>query len=963
MTIRLPEFFKKKLASEPELNAFVCQNFKLFEPWLEHSGMPFFQGFTDHGPRHINDVLNAAASLITDESRNLITAKDVAVLCMATLLHDCGMHLTQDGFRALIDDSDKPIIPGFGDQPWPKLWQEFIAEAQRFGQDKLIAIFGDTNPILIKDINYNELSERDCCLIGEFIRRHHARLAHDIAIEGVPNRNPKKLELTGFDTGFKDLAGLVARSHGLPIRSTFTYLDDRYGLVPEQQQVKSPYLMAVLRIADYIQVQSERAPESLLRVKELLSPISRQAWQNHFAVKGVSPWHDDPEVFFVNATPDDVKTYLKLVSLFKDIQRELDESWATIGEVYGRRGDLAGLGLTIRRIRSNLDSFDKFSKTVSYIPIKASFDTSGSDLLKLLVNPLYDYEYEVGIRELIQNAVDACRELYDSSSNPQLDDQEPDVLVTIQENEDGTGWVTVSDKGVGMTLETITEYFLIAGASFRNSDLWKRQHMDEFGQSRVMRGGRFGVGALASFMLGDEMEVRTRHFRKPDNEGLEFKARIDESSIELRRCECPAGTSIKLRVSDSEIINSLRPGGLYHIDKESKDPKILASWNKIDWFLQSSPRIEYRWKGYDRDTQSDGTRIKVSAKFLPKKKNYVPLSEKSYPSWERLAEVEPYKDIYWKYAIAEKVSVNGIKVQDINYYSPDNTLNIPDSRVGAGQQFTINRPSLAIFDPAGVCPINLQRSAVAFNQMDMDLTIAKDIVNKHLKRLIEKTQSISTLTDFYKLCNKQEDSNDINYQGLAFPICATLNGIFLASPNVFSELKIKTLYLASSSIKTIFSTKLADTLQEGEALVFRRAGSGLQNDLAWFRSILSVDHSDSRDIVQLSKSASIYIMSIKTWKLANEPGRVRKEIINKIKTLSYKDDSKNVVAISGKEKMAETMLSRCNAILDVLGGDSEIGGWSLLSPQINQSHTNEKALLNDAWLKITDGSLLMKFKK
>ncbi|MBS0588719.1 MAG: ATP-binding protein [Proteobacteria bacterium] len=962
--IKLPDLFKEKLKNATELNANILLTFERFEPWLEQSGMPFFPGFTDHSPRHVNDVLNTAASLISDESHELLTAQDVAVLCMAVLIHDCGMHLTQDGFRALINESKKPLILGMNDQPWSSLWNGFIAEARRFGQDKLMAIFGDTDPILIDEINYDNFSERDSLLIGEFIRRHHARLAHEIAVAGVPSRNPKRLELTGFDKDLKNLAGLVARSHGLPIRCTFTYLRDQYGLLPEQHDVKSPYLMAVLRIADYIQVRSERALNSLLSVKELRSPISRQAWRDHFAVKGVSSSHDDPEVFFVSATPTEVKTYLRLVALFKDIQRELDESWATIGEVYGRRGSFARLGLTIRRIRSNLDSPETFSQTVPYIPIKASFDTSGPDLLKLLVGPLYDYKYEVGIRELIQNAVDACRELCDYSNNSadsnRSSNEEPDVLVTIQENEDGTGWITVTDKGVGMTLETVTEYFLIAGASFRNSELWKRQHMDEFGQSRVMRGGRFGIGALASFMLGDEIEVKTRHFLKPDNEGLEFKARIDESSIELRRCVCPeAGTSIKLWVSDPDIINELRPYSLRYIEK-TKDVILLDSWNQVDWFIQASPRVEYRWEG------------KVFAKFISDKANHAPLSGTSDSSWNRLTKTEPYKDIYWRYAAAavkvktstwtivrsDEVSVNGIRIGRA-YFDQPSILNIPDKNIGTGPKFTIKRPSLAIFDPNGTCPINLQRSVIAFDRMNIDLTIAKDVVEKHLSCLIKKAQSISTLVDFYQLSIDLIDSYDINYKGLTSPICATSNGIFLAAPSVFNELKITTLFLANSSIKTIYNTKLAEILQEGEAIIFRKTANGLQNDLAWFRSILSRDQYYNNDIVQLQNRASLSIMPIEKWQSANEKRAVKKDIIRNL-TVIPKDTSK-MVAISGNNQLAHTMLSRCDDILDILGGSSEIGGWSLLPSQNDQPDTD--TLLNNAWLKITSGSFLVKFQK
>ncbi|WP_205755508.1 HD domain-containing protein, partial [Bacillus amyloliquefaciens] len=87
---------------------------------------------------------------------------DIAVLVLAILLHDCGMHLTQDGFRALSRDTRPPIISGLGDATWHLIWTDFLSEAQRFGEDRLIAVFGDATPISIENIDINNLGEKDC---------------------------------------------------------------------------------------------------------------------------------------------------------------------------------------------------------------------------------------------------------------------------------------------------------------------------------------------------------------------------------------------------------------------------------------------------------------------------------------------------------------------------------------------------------------------------------------------------------------------------------------------------------------------------------------------------------------------------------------------------------------------------------------------------------------------------------
>jgi len=650
--IEIPARLNEILSQNKALQGSIQRNLNTFEPWLEQSGMPFFPGFTDHSPRHINDVLKTAASLISDESYSLLTPEDVAALTLSILLHDCGMHLTQDSFRELVlKNENTTVVNGLDDKPWQIIWKDFLSEASRFGQEKLIAIFGETTPVDIQEFEINNLSERDCLLAGEFVRRFHARLAHEIAISGVPSPAEQRLTLTEIDDDIKDIAGLIARSHGMSIRSTFGYIENNFSTVSEYRGIKIPYLMAVLRISDYIQVQSERALSSLLSVKELKSPISKQEWKTHFAVRDVTTNHKDPEAIFINVAPKDVNVFLKLESLFKDIQKELDHSWATLGEVYGRLGKLSHLGLTLRRVRSNIDDKKTFAKTVQYIPMKAGFDTSGPDLLKLLVGPLYDYKCAIGVRELIQNSVDACRERIDLQKIEKNKILDNDIIIKIQEADDGTGWLTITDYGVGMTLDTVKDYFLKAGASFRNSDAWKKQHTDLEGFSRVLRGGRFGVGALAAFLLGNEIEVKTRHVQSNTTDGLEFKAKIDDPTVEILRSPIEEpGTTIKVWINNPQVINELRP----RISNDSPqliDEHTLEEWEQVDWFTQAAPKILYLWDGFTKAHTSKSTNKKrYKAKFTPNK-NLVPTTEEEIitDNWTPLPDPEPYLSIIWKY--------------------------------------------------------------------------------------------------------------------------------------------------------------------------------------------------------------------------------------------------------------------------------------------------------------------------
>ncbi len=966
--ITLPDLFAKKISGRPALEASVRQTFDLFEPWLEQSGMPFFPGFTDHSPRHINDVLRTAASLIADTAHDLISAEDVAVLCMAILLHDSGMHLTQDLFRDLVADTGLPLIHGLGDTSWAQLWKDFLSEANRFGQDKLIAIFGDADPIIVGELKLENLSERDCLLIGEFVRRHHARLAHEIAVRGISRKDAAPLRIVGLDDDIRDISGLVARSHGMSIRETFSYIEQKYGLVAEYRNVKLPFLMAVLRIADYVQVKSERAIKALLSVKELRSPISRQEWLAHFAVKDVSTNHDDPEALYVQAVPADVKTFLKLEGLFRDIQRELDASWGTIGEIYGRKSKLTSLGLTVRRIRSNLDDTKNFSKSVTYIPLRAGFASSGPELLKLLVGPLYNYEYGVGIRELVQNAVDACRELHDLHGQAKRAPSKstlPDVTVEIEELEDGTGWITVTDSGIGMTLDTVANYFLVAGASFRNSDIWKRQHTDDSGIARVIRGGRFGVGALAAFLLGDEIQVKTRHVDGSELEGVEFKARIDDPVVELRRSKAPVGTSIKVWVSDRNVFRKLAPSHLVS-NLDGGTVTELDDWHSVDWFAQEKPNVIYRWNGYNKAAEEDyppGPRVRVRAEFKVRKETIVPIPGSATLDWNILEDAASYKTILWRYIKpkrrsksktfeiqpTDEITVNGIRVQNIGGYRSAAIKISSDDRVSP--EYSLSRPSMAIFDPAGVCPINLQRSEVAFEKMGVDTQLAKAILGNHLRQFPKFVAKVTTFDDFERVAQNIRNYRGLTYAGHVTPVCASIKGLFLSTPKFYVDLRVENLVfvVVSDSFK---SKKISTVLRKGEGLLLRTKSMSSQAELALFRGLLANDfgwdwYARTAAIPQLRRRFSLCAILRSTWNSANETGKVHRSIMD---SLEHQPLSKgHVWVMSGDIDAAKKSIPRAQNIFDSLGRNTEVAIWGL---DEQQPFAEAKSLLSTTWIEI-----------
>lgn len=556
--MKITEVVLERIKNNQELDAYVKGVVSKISNHITSNKMIFFPEYTDHDITHFEAVLETAVDLATEKSRELLSDVDFALLTISVMLHDLGMHLTKDGFRTLVS-VDGPLRPieGFGDQPWNELWVSFLAEARRFDANKLEALFGSNyRPVTTFPSFDDPWDEFNILLVGEFLRRHHPRLAHEIALQGMPSIDGSVVRFcqtgTEYENFLSDIGGLVARSHGMGLRQTFSYLERKYNSKVETRSAHPVYLMSLLRIADYLQIQSERAPTARTQVSKFNSPISIREWSVHQCVTDITNL-TDPEAIDITAQPEDVETFLRLKHWVEDLQRELDISWAVLGEVFGlhSHSGLNKLGLRIRRIKSNIDDAEGFAKTVDYIPERIAFETAGSELLKLLVGPLYSNDISVGLRELVQNATDAVKELDQLISDGSIDEpaRRADIIGDVQidfelsDDRQGGAWnkvqkIVFTDRGVGMTQEVIQEYFLKAGASFRSSDVWKEKFEKPNGLKTVQRSGRFGVGALAAFLLGDKITVETRHYSEPTSSGLRFSAGIETGSINVLRHNC-----------------------------------------------------------------------------------------------------------------------------------------------------------------------------------------------------------------------------------------------------------------------------------------------------------------------------------------------------------------------------------------------------------------------------------------
>ncbi|MER9680663.1 ATP-binding protein [Mesorhizobium sp. M0184] len=515
-----------------------------FTDWFRQSGIPFFKGYTDHSEKHSLEVFGAAIDFVGPLAYKIISVEDISVLMTSCYCHDCGMHITESQFLTLIDPGHTQRYNEIDSTNWPDQWRDFFQEAKRFNQDTLLGIFGDTEYIPDMPKTVIDFTDRHRLLVGEFLRRNHPRLAHDIAV-GLDKKLGLPTLLEGFNERIRDLIGFIARSHGESLRSNFDYIEKEYNL-RDFNRIHIIFLMGLLRLADYAQIQATRAPQLKAKIHTIGSPISQREWRVHQSIINITRTHDDPEAILVEGRPSRVTDYLRVKEWLVDLQGEMDRTWAVFGEVYGRQttSGLSELQLSIRRVRSNI--LEKFSSEL-FVPERIAFKVSEPEMLSLLLAPLYGDHPGYGIRELVQNARDAVLEAK-AVEAPHLKSAPGRVDIFIEKDGD-LAKVRITDNGIGMSLDVITNYFLNAGASYRSSYAWQNVHLDDSGRSLVARSGRFGVGALAAFLIGPQISVQTKHWASSTDEGLSFSCKLHDKEIQVEKIRCNFGTEVEIEAN------------------------------------------------------------------------------------------------------------------------------------------------------------------------------------------------------------------------------------------------------------------------------------------------------------------------------------------------------------------------------------------------------------------------------
>ncbi len=574
----------KRLSENADLTAAV-RNLRSTTERLAETISRSVPNFTDHSVRHMDALWSVADKVLTEEEIRLLTLGETFLLAVGLYLHDIGMALVcnKEGLEKIRASS-----------PF-KEFLERAAHGERAGTSD--------------DVK----GGLEAQAVAYAVRKLHAEAALDLATRVVPGSNdifllePRNVRQTwGRD------AGRIAASHHWSLDRIEREFG-RQGVVPlgDSEKGDPAYVACLLRIIDYAHINHERAPSIDRALRQPLEADSLLHWLAQERIVG--PERDGKELVYKSVAPiEDVDAWWLYYGMLTGLNAEIIAVRRYLDLSRAREDRL-----TLRGVRgaSSPEEAAAFIETSGFEPIEVNIRTGSIERVvrTLCGESLYGRDPMAAVRELVQNARDAVtlRSVLAKNDSERLFLGIP-IRIKLNTAEPS---LEVIDSGIGMSKLVMTDYLPSIASNYWGSERFFSDFPEAVGKS-FDPAGKFGIGFLSVFMLGDQVEVESN---RDGGERLRLKLRGVGRRGELRRTSPRgSGTAVKVRLRHDvveplkDLVESIKAHApMLEHDMEveidgastqlvkgwwrSLDAKTFASWVvHAVWFLQAKSRSSER---------------------------------------------------------------------------------------------------------------------------------------------------------------------------------------------------------------------------------------------------------------------------------------------------------------------------------------------------------------------------------
>lgn len=227
---------------------------------------------------------------------------------------------------------------------------------------------------------------------------------------------------------------------------------------------------------------------------------------------------------------------------------------------------LTSNGLRAATIQDNQPAYD--------VPL-SRFQIAEEKVRELLMGRQLYGDPALAIRELYQNALDACRWRATRQQYLERTGQSPApwsglIRFTQGADDDGRPYIDCEDNGVGMDIDTLKHVFANAGERFVYGQEFRAEQAvwaDLDPPLRMVSNSQFGIGVFSYFMLADEITVLTRHQLRDGavaSQAHEVRIASSGSLFQIRPAGglSGGGTRIRLYLSgeagETSVLSTLR---------------------------------------------------------------------------------------------------------------------------------------------------------------------------------------------------------------------------------------------------------------------------------------------------------------------------------------------------------------------------------------------------------------------
>ena len=378
----------------------------------------------------------------------------------------------------------------------------------------------------------------------------------------------------GTATTFQNELALICQSHN----EDFEWISKEIHseTIKGEYSLNAQYIAVLLRIADYLDMDAQRAP---LYLYKYLNPTdySDLEWRQHFDIDNytkivLNEKTGQKKILFIGSSKEPA-VHRKLLKYFDDINKELLNA-VNLCQLFGK--DIYLLNVyphIINNIKPDGFTFSDYKLELNYKAIT-----------NLLMGENIYGDKKYGLREIIQNSIDACKTMEETAQTHEnfiFQKYEPIIIIALNKEKQS---VTILDNGSGMNVEILKKYFLNVGVSYYNSDAYNLQGRE---YSPI---GHYGIGFLSCFMLSDKVEVRTKHIEENKIIKIEFEKNSEYICLTYEDKSKTQGTEIVL---DYEQFMSIFPNGISEIKSFVEDNFLdCGVWIKI-LVQEKSPQKTY----------------------------------------------------------------------------------------------------------------------------------------------------------------------------------------------------------------------------------------------------------------------------------------------------------------------------------------------------------------------------------